>query len=111
VQPESRKGVRTHLAIQAMFGCALQEAGRWRIVRECWRLLLKRSSFAGSREELTPVRFDWLSSIPAIVTALWLLADPRAAHYLPRKGWGSHLLNPESVRRIRNWDQDGRCET
>jgi hypothetical protein len=88
-----------------MFGCALEGAGRWRILRECCRLLIKSSPFAGSREELTPVRFDWLSSIPAIVTALWLLADPRAAHYLPQKGWGSHLLNPESVRRIRSWPE------
>ncbi len=103
IQPGGRKGVRTHLAIQAMLGCALQGAGRWRILRECCRLLLKRPPFNGSREELTPVRFDWLSGIPAIVTALWLLVDPRAAHYLPEKGWGSHLLNPESIRRIRSW--------
>jgi predicted ATP-grasp superfamily ATP-dependent carboligase len=106
VQPESRKGVRTHLAIQALLGCALRGANRWQILRECWGLLFKRSPYAGSREELTPLRFDWLSSIPAIVTALWLLVDPRAAHYLPQRGWGSHLLNPETIRRIRSWNAD-----
>lgn len=109
-QPESKQGVRTHLAIQALLGCALQGAGRWRILRECWRLLFKRSSYAGSREELTPMRFDWLSSVPTIVTALWLLADPRAAHYLPQRGWGSHLLNLESIRRIRSWNEDSACK-
>jgi hypothetical protein len=40
--------------------------------------------------------------LPAIITALWLLADPRAAHYLPRRGWGAHLLNPQSVRKIQS---------
>ncbi len=54
-----------------------------------------------SREELTPVLLDWLSAIPLIVTALWLLVRPAAANYLPKKGWGSHLLNQESIRKIR----------
>jgi hypothetical protein len=64
--------------------------------------LFKREPYAASSEELTPLWWDWMSVLPAIITALWLLADPRAAHYLPRRGWGAHLLNPQSVRRIRN---------
>jgi hypothetical protein len=63
-------------------------------------LLLKRAPYAGSREELTPARWDWLSSVPAVTTALWLLATPGAAHYLPNR-WGAHLLTPESIRTIR----------
>jgi hypothetical protein len=36
-----------------------------------------------------------------IVAVLWLLVRPAAAYDLPKKGWGSHLLNPESIRKIR----------
>ncbi len=30
-----------------------------------------------------------------------LLVRPAAAYYLSKKGWGSHLLTPESIRKIR----------
>jgi predicted ATP-grasp superfamily ATP-dependent carboligase len=98
----SREGVRTHIAMQALLGCALREPSRWKLLRECWRLLFKREPYAASSEELTPLRWDWMSVLPAIITAVWLLADPRAAHYLPRRGWGAHLLSPQSVRKIRS---------
>ena len=54
VAAEGREGVRTHLAMQALLGCAILEPSRWKIVRECWRLLFKRGPYAASREELTP---------------------------------------------------------
>jgi hypothetical protein len=99
---ESREGVRSHLAIQVLLGHILAGGTRATLIREIGRLLTKRGPYAGSREELTPVRLDWPSAMPVAVTALWLLADPRAALYLPRRGWGTHLLNPESVRTIRH---------
>jgi hypothetical protein len=107
-QLEGRSGVRTHLAVQALLGCAAREASRRSLLRECWYLLAGRGPYAGSREELTPVAADWLSFIPPTVTALWLLATPAAAHYLPRKGWGAHLLTPQTVRTIRSMDAGGR---
>ncbi len=100
--PQSRVGVRTQIAIQALLGCALQDNSRLRLLQECWDLMTKRGPYADSREELTPVRLDWPSALPAIVTALWLLVTPKAARYLPRRGWGSHLLTPQSARTIRN---------
>ena len=62
-------------------------------------VLTHRGAYRESREELTPVRLDWLSAIPLIITVLWLLVRPAAAFYLPKKRWGSHLLNPESIRK------------
>jgi hypothetical protein len=102
VAAATREGVCTHIAMQALLGCALREPSRWKLLRECWRLLFKREPYAASTEELTPLWRDWMSVLPAIITALWLLADPRAAHYLPRRGWGAHLLNPQSVRKIQS---------
>jgi hypothetical protein len=98
----SDPGVRTHISLQALLGCAMRSESRWQVLRECWRLMVKRAPYIGSREELTPLRLDYPSVVAAIVTALWLLVQPKAAHYLPKRGWGSHLLNPRSARKIAN---------
>jgi hypothetical protein len=102
--PDGVEGVRTHMAVQALLGHVLAGGTRATLVRECWHLLAKRGAYAGSREELTPVRLDWLSAIAPVTTALWLLADLRAAQYLPKKGWGKNLLNPESIRSIEDME-------
>jgi ATP-grasp domain len=100
---ESREGVRTHMAMQALLGCAARDGSRGRVLRECWRLLAGNGPYSGSREELTPVGIDPPTALPLAITALYLLLDPTAADRLPRKRWGAHLLTPESARKIRNW--------
>ena len=97
----SHQGVRTHSALQALLGCSIRDQRRSNLLRECWLLLTHRGAYRDSREELTPVRLDWLSAIPLIFTALWLLVRPAVAYDLPKR-WGSHLLNPESIRKISN---------
>ena len=104
---DSNSGVRTHLALQALLGCAARDASRLSVLRECWKLLAQREPYAGSREELTPVTVDWMSSVPPTVTALWLLATPSAAHTLPKKGWGAQLLTPQTIRTIETMDVGG----
>src|SRR6202171_875337 len=61
---ESRAGVRTHLSMQALLGCAARGGTRRDIVRECWRLLTGSGPYADSAEELTPVRLGWISGVP-----------------------------------------------
>ena len=101
---ESRAGVRTHLAMQALLGCASRGGTRRDIVRECWRLLTASGVYAGSVEELTPVRLDWISAVPLATMAMMLLAVPTSAGRLARAGWGAHLLNAASVRLIERED-------
>jgi hypothetical protein len=101
--PEGRAGLRSHLAIQALIGCAIAGASRRALLAECARLLLRRGAYAESREELTPARLDWLSSLPVAATAAMLLARPAAAARLPRR-FGAHLLTAESLRRIAEMD-------
>jgi predicted ATP-grasp superfamily ATP-dependent carboligase len=102
--PDGGSGVRTHLALQALLGCAAREESRLAVLRECWRLFTKREPYAGSQEELTPVAIDWMSFVPPTVTALWLMATPRAAHTLPKRGWGAQLLTPQTIRTIKAMD-------
>jgi predicted ATP-grasp superfamily ATP-dependent carboligase len=101
---ESRAEVRTHLAMQALLGCASGSGTRRDIWRECWRLLAGSEPYAGSSEELTPVRQDWISAVPLGMLAVALLAAPRSALGLARGGWGAHLLDPASIRLIESED-------
>jgi len=102
--PESRAGVRTHLAMQALLGCASRGGTRRDIVRECWRLLKGCGPYADSTEELTPVRLDWISAVPLAMVAISLLVAPKLAVNLARGGWGGHLLDLASIRRIESED-------
>jgi predicted ATP-grasp superfamily ATP-dependent carboligase len=100
VAPPSRDGVRTHLAMQALLGCALRGGSRRDILRECGRLLRRNGPYTGSTEELTPVGTDWISAVPLAIIALSLLVAPRLANVLARSGWGAHLLDLASIRLI-----------
>lgn len=101
---ESRAGVRTHLAMQVLLGCASRGGTRRDLGRECWRLLFGGGPYAGSTEELTPVRLDWFSAVPLVMTAIFLLAAPKRAATLVRGGWGAHLLDLRSIRLIESED-------
>src|SRR5258708_21536041 len=76
--PESREGIMTHLAMQALLGCA-SRGPRRDFLRECWRLSTGGGPYAGSTEELTPVRLDWISAVPLAIIAASLLAAPKLA--------------------------------
>ena len=102
--PDSRADVRTHLAMQALLGCAARGGSRRGIFRECWRLMRRSGPYADSAEELTPVRLDWISAVPLVMIAAVLLAAPRRGVELARAGWGAHLLDPDSIRMIERGD-------
>src|SRR5258707_266586 len=102
--PQSRAGVRTHLAIQVLLGCASRGGTRRDILCECWRLLTGRGPYADSAEELTPVRLDWISAVPLAMTAILLLLAPKLAIMLARGGWGAHLLDLRGIGLIESED-------
>jgi hypothetical protein len=104
--PESREGVLTHLAMQALLGCASRGGTRSDVVRECVHLFRGSGPYAASCEELTPVRLDWFSAVPLAMTAAFLLASPSFAIKLARGGFGAHLLDIGSIRTI---EREGFC--
>jgi hypothetical protein len=101
---DSREGVRTHLAMQALLGCASKGGTRRDLLRECRRLLSRAAPYADSTEELTPVVSDWISAVPLLMTAMLLFASPNLAGKLARGGFGAHLLDLAGVRRIESDD-------
>ena len=104
---ESRDGVRTHLAMQALLGCAARGGRRRDIIHEGWRVFAGRGPYAGSTEELTPLRLDWIGVVPVAMTVLLLLARPKLAAGLAKTGWGAHLLDLDAIRRIESDDFPG----
>jgi hypothetical protein len=108
--PESRAGVRTHLAMQALLGLAARGGTRRALAGEAWRLFRGREPYAGSREELTPVASDRLSAVPLAITAALLLGRPKSAASLARSGFGAHLLNLDGIRRIEGPEFEGRLD-
>ncbi|MEH2592817.1 hypothetical protein [Bradyrhizobium sp. AZCC 1721] len=97
---EGREGVLTHLAMQALLGCAARGGTRPDILRECLHLAAARGPYASSSEELTPVQSDWISAVPLALTAAALLVSPKLAVKLARGGFGAHLLDAASIRVI-----------
>jgi predicted ATP-grasp superfamily ATP-dependent carboligase len=102
--PPSRDGVRTHLSMQALLGIASRGGSRRDLLREGWQLATVSAVYAGSIEELTPLRQDWLSLVPLAMVAIALLARPSLASALAKKGWGAHLLDLDSIRTIERED-------
>ena len=98
--PHGREGVRSHLAMQALLGCAARGGTRRDLLRECWHLWKGRGAYAGSREELTPVRLDWMGAIPLLMTFALAFAAPRSAAAIAQRGFGASLLNAKGVRRV-----------
>ncbi|MDB5617373.1 hypothetical protein [Tardiphaga sp.] len=98
--PDGRDGVLTHQAMQALLGCAQRGGTRREVLRESFDLFRHRGVYAGSTEELTPVRQDPWSLLPLAITTLALLVSPRLAKPLATRGWGQHLLSPRTVRLI-----------
>ena len=86
--------------MQALLGLASRGGTRTEIIRECGRLLTGGGPYAGSSEEMTPVRLDWISAVPLAMTAILLLASPGFAMTLAKGGFGAHLLDVRSIRLI-----------
>ena len=105
--PEGREGVLTHLAMQALLGCAARGGTRFDILKECRRLAAVSGPYAGSSEELTPLQPDWISGLPLAITAALLLASPKSAVKLARGGFGAHLLDLKSIRVIEGEEFSG----
>ena len=92
--------------MQVLLGCALRGGTRRDLVSECWRVATGSGPYAGSTEELTPVRTDWISAVPLAATALAMLAAPKLAGRLASGGWGAHLLDARSISLI---EREGFC--
>jgi hypothetical protein len=97
---DGREGVLTHQAMQGLLGSAQRGGTRGEVLSELVELTLHRGVYAGSTEELTPMRLDIFSAVPLAITALALLVSPKLSHPLANSGWGRHLLSRRTIEKI-----------
>jgi biotin carboxylase len=90
----SRIGIRTHQLLVALLGAAQDGRGRRGVTGELLRAALRRDVYAGSHEELLPLRSDPLAAIPLLAVSASLLGRPASVEELTRATIGRYALTP-----------------
>ncbi|MGC4943548.1 hypothetical protein [Kribbella sp. DT2] len=94
--PEPREGVRTHMVLMAVIRHAELDRGRRAVLKELVAATIRRGWYAGSREELLPVRSDPGVALPLFAISACLLVAPRSWRKLAGSGAPAHTLTPEA---------------
>ena len=90
-QRPGRPGVRTHQVLLAVLAAA-QRRGRRAIAEELLSAALRRGPYAGSVEELTPLRGDPRSAIPVALAAASTLIRPGSYRAFTGEAVGAYAL-------------------
>jgi ATP-grasp domain len=99
-QPPGRAGVRTHQLLLAVLGAAQEGRGRRGVTTELLQAARHEGPYAGSAEELTPIRGDPLSLLPVVAASIATLARPASFHAFTGGAVGAYALTPQAWRRI-----------
>ena len=97
-----RPDVATHQLVLAVLGAATQGAGRRGVVSQLWQALRHQGLFAGSHEELTPIRGDPLSSVPLVRAIVATLLRPSSGIDLASGSVANYALSPAGWDQIRS---------
>jgi biotin carboxylase len=98
--PPSRSGVRTHQTLLSVLGAAQNGGGRRGVLRELALAVARRGPYAGSSEELTPVRSDPLAALPVAAAAAATLVAPGSHRFFTGGAVSAYALTPEAWRQI-----------
>jgi glutathione synthase/RimK-type ligase-like ATP-grasp enzyme len=99
-QSEGRPGIRSHQLLLAILGAAQLQASRYAVVKELFRALRRVGPYAGSMEELTPIRGDLVSAIPILAAVFATLAWPDAWKLFHSGAVSSYALTPKAWAQI-----------
>ena len=100
-QPDSRPGVATHQLLLAILGAAGQSGRRGPVMTEVVAAIRHRGGYAGSTEELTPLRGDLLAGTPVALAAAATLLWPPAWQWFAGSSVRNYALSPEGWRQLR----------
>jgi hypothetical protein len=87
-----------------LLGVADHGGSRRELLRAIVEDLRGRGTFAGSKEDLTPVRRDPPSLIPLCVVSGQLLLNPHAAHHIATGAINAYSLTDKTVETIMSLD-------
>ena len=97
----SRPGVRTHQTLLALLGAAQRGDGRRGVRGELRAARRGRGDYAGSVEELTPLRGDSPAALMLAGVAGALLAQPSSWEWFSSGSVEAYALTPEAWRTVR----------
>jgi hypothetical protein len=100
MQAPGRSSVRTHQLLLAVLGAAQHTGRRSRVARELVNALAHRGPYAGSTEELTPVRGDPVGAVPVLAAALATMAHPGAWRLFTDGAVSAYALTPSAWKQI-----------
>jgi hypothetical protein len=101
VQAPGRVGVDTHQLLIAVLGAAQRTGRRRAVVQELVDAARHRHGYAGSSEELTPVRGDWRAAVPVVVAAAATVARPALWHRFASGSVQNYSLTAAGWRQLR----------
>jgi hypothetical protein len=96
-----RSGQRTHSAMALMLGAAERTGRRGPTLGALTSALARRGPYRDSREVLTPLRADPLSTLPIAITALQVLARPDRVGAIAASAVRGYSVPPSAVARVR----------
>jgi predicted ATP-grasp superfamily ATP-dependent carboligase len=99
--PPARTGVQTHSVMMSLLAIASQGGRRRDLLAELRRAWRGAGVYAESQDELTRLRDDWPSVLPAVFLAAKLLLRPAAAAATIQQTVANYALDEAAVRRIK----------
>ena len=100
VQPPGAPGVRTHQALLALLGAATRPSPRRAVAGELASVLRRSGTYRGSTEELTPLRGDLRSALPAVVAVAAMMVHPPAWQSFAGNATANYALSPDGWRTL-----------
>ena len=99
-QPGGRPEVRTHQLLIALLGAAQRTGRRRDVAAELLAAARRAGDYAGSAEELTPVRRDPRAAVPVALAAAATVIGPAAWRWFAAGSVRSYALSPEGWRTL-----------
>jgi predicted ATP-grasp superfamily ATP-dependent carboligase len=106
-QPDGRVDVVTRLGLMGLMDAARLRGSRGDVLRELLQLACAAGRYAGSVEELVPLRSDPYCIVPLGVVLGKLMLSPGAGAELSRQTIEAYSLTPAAIERLRAWCLEG----
>jgi hypothetical protein len=99
-QPSGQPGIATHQLLLGVLGAASRTGTRRGVLVELASALRHTGGYAGSTEELTPVRGDWRAALPLAAATAAVLAKPSWESAFAGTAVRNHALEPRGWQRL-----------
>jgi glutathione synthase/RimK-type ligase-like ATP-grasp enzyme len=100
LQLTGQPDLKTHQVLLAILGAAQRGRGRRGVAGELMAALRRSGDYAGSEEELTPVRGDPIAATPVLLATVATLLRPAWWRWFVSSSVDSYALSPDGWRQV-----------